>query len=217
MPVWQQLYAELKDKNFMVVAVAEESRGAEHARQWIEAAKSEYWQLIDTEHRLEDLYNLVNVPQAIWVDEQGRIARPPENAGSTDHFRRMDLKTRTMAPEDQAARLAAREAYLQAVRDWVRTGKHALPADQARAGLPRVTPQIAEARARFRLGVWLHAHGRAAEGDRQMEAAAILHPDSWSLWRQAADLDEVGKASGPDFWKRVQALGDKPYYPPPKL
>ena len=33
----------------------------------------------------------------------------------------------------------------------------------------------------------------------------------------AADLDEVGKASGPDFWKRVQALGKKPYYPPPKL
>ena len=27
--MWQQLYAELKDKNFMVVAVAEESRGAQ--------------------------------------------------------------------------------------------------------------------------------------------------------------------------------------------
>ncbi len=52
MPVWQQLYAELKDKNFMVVAVAEESRGADHARPWIEQAKADYWQLIDTEHRL---------------------------------------------------------------------------------------------------------------------------------------------------------------------
>ena len=76
---------------------------------------------------------------------------------------------------------------------------------------------MAEARARFRLGVWLRAHGRAAEGDKQMSVAAELYPDSWSMWRQAADLDEVGKASGPDFWKRVQALGDKPYYPPPKL
>lgn len=201
----------------MVVAVAEESRGAEHARPWIEAAKSDYWQLIDAEHRLEDLYNLVNVPQAVWIDEQGRIARPPENAGSTDHFRRMDLKTRTMAPEDQAARLAAREAYLQAVRDWVRTGKHALPADAARANLPKVTPQIAEARTRFRLGVWLRAHGRIAEGDLHLAEASRLHPESWSLWRQAADLDQVGKASGPEFWARVQALGDKAYYPPPKL
>ena len=83
--------------------------------------------------------------------------------------------------------------------------------------LPKVTPEIAEARARFRLGVWLRANGRAAEGDRQMAEASRLHPQSWSMWRQAADLDEVGKASGPDFWKRVQALGDRPYYPPPKL
>ena len=215
--MWQQLYSELKDKNFMVVAVAEESRGAGHAKQWIDAAKSEYWQLIDSEHRLEDLYNLVNVPQAVWIDEQGRIVRPPETAGSTDHFRRMDLKTRTMSPEDQVARQAARDAYMQAVRDWVTTGKHALPADRAKAELPKITNEIAEARARFRLGVWLRDNGQAAEGDRQMQAASSLHPDSWSIWRQAADLQEVGKASGPDFWQRVQALGSKAYYPPPKL
>ena len=215
--MWQTLFAELKDKGFMVVAVAEESRGADHARPWIEQAKSGYWQLIDTEHRLEDLYNLVNVPQAVWIDEQGTIVRPPETAGSTDHFRRMDLATRTMSPEDQAERLAARQAYLDAVRAWVTTGQYALPADEARAGLPRVTPEIAEARARFRLGVWLRAHDRAAEGDLQMAEASRLHPDSWSLWRQAADLDEVGKAGGPDFWKRVQALGERPYYPAPKL
>ena len=217
MPVWQQLYSELKDKNFMVVAVAEESRGTDHARPWIEQAKSDYWQLIDAEHRLEDLYNLVNVPQAIWIDEQGRIVRPPETAGSTDHFRRMDLKTRTMTPKDQEERLAARQAYLDAVRAWVTTGTHALPADAARASLPKVTRDIAESRARFRLGVWLRAHGRAGEGDKQMAEASRLHPDAWSLWRQAADLDEVGKASGPEFWKRVQALGERPYYPPPKL
>ncbi len=215
--MWQQLYSELKDKNFMVVAVAEESRGADHARQWIEAAKSDYWQLVDVEHRLEDLYNLVNVPQAVWIDEQGKIVRPPETAGSTDHFRRMDLKTRTMSPEDQAARLAARAAYLQAVRDWVTTGKFALDDDQVRARLPEVTPQIAEARARFRLGVWLRLNGDPVEGDRQMDEASALHPESWSMWRQAADLDEVGKASGPDFWERVKALGDKPYYPAPDL
>lgn len=217
MPVWQTLFDELKDKGFMVVAVAEESRGAEHARPFIDQAKSTYWQLIDTEHRLSDLYNLVNVPQAIWIDEQGRIVRPPETAGSTDHFRRMDLETRTLSPQDQAERLAARQAYLDAIRAWVTTGAHALPGDLVRADLPEVTPEIAEARARFRLGVWLRAHGRADEGDRQMAEASRLHPDSWSMWRQARDLEEVGKASGPDFWKRVQALGDRSYYPPPKL
>ena len=98
----------------MIVAVAEESRGAEHARQWIEQAKAEYWCLIDAEHHVAELYGMVNVPQAVWIDEAGRIVRPPENAGSTDHFRMMDLTTRTLAPEHQAARRR------RAQRIWMR-------------------------------------------------------------------------------------------------
>ena len=61
----------------MIVAVAEESRGAEHARQWIEQAKAEYWCLIDAEHHVAELYGMVNVPQAVWIDETGHIVRPP--------------------------------------------------------------------------------------------------------------------------------------------
>jgi len=41
--VWQQLFDSLKDEKFMIVAVAEESRGAEHARPWIEQAGAQYW------------------------------------------------------------------------------------------------------------------------------------------------------------------------------
>ena len=97
-------------------------------------------------------------------------------------------------------------------------GNAAIPVgNSTRLNLPKVTPEIAEARARFRLGVWLRTNGRAAEGDAQMAEASGLHPESWSLWRQAADLDEVGKASGEAFWQRVQALGERPYYPPPDL
>lgn len=197
----------------MVVAVAEESRGAEHARPWIEQANAEYWCLIDSEHRVADLYGMVNVPQAVWIDEAGRIVRPPETAGSTDHFRRMDRTTRTLAPELAAAREAARRDYIDAVRDWVLTGRHALPADAARERLPHTTPEIAVAQAHFRLGVWLRAHGRGMEADVHLAEASRLHPDSWNMWRQAADLDEVGKASGEKFWQRVQALGEKAYYP----
>jgi hypothetical protein len=215
--VWQLLYDELKERNFMIVAVAEEGRGAEHARQWIEQAKATYWCLIDQDHRVADLYGMVNVPQSVWIDETGRIVRPAETAGSTDHFRRMDLKTRTMSPEDQAAREGARKAYLDAVRAWVLTGQHAMPADQARRQQPRTTEQIARAHAHFRLGTWLRRNGREGEADRHFAEASRLHPDSWNMWRQAADLAAVGKASGPEFWARVQALGDKPYYPQPDL
>jgi hypothetical protein len=215
--VWQQLFDGLKDQQFMIVAVAEESRGAEHARQWIEQAGAQYWCLIDTEHRVADLYGMVNVPQAVWIDETGRIVRPPENAGSTDHFRLMDRTTRTLAPEHAAARQAAREAYLDAVRQWVLTGRYALPADAARDRLPRISPEIALAHAHFRLGVWLQKHGRDTDAEAHLAEASRLHPESWNMWRQAADLEEVGKASGEGFWQRVQALGEKAYYPPAEL
>ena len=215
--MWQQLFDGLSGENFMIVAIAEESRGAESAKPWIEQAKAQYWCLIDSEHRVADLYGMVNVPQAVWIEETGRIVRPPETAGSTDHFRLMDRATRTLAPEHQTARQAARAAYLDAVRDWVLTGRHALPADAARARLARITPEIALAQAHFRLGIWLRGHGRAREGEAHLAQASRLHPGSWNMWRQAADLDEVGKASGETFWRRVEALGEKPYYPPPEL
>jgi hypothetical protein len=215
--VWQVLYDELKSKDFMVVAVAEESRGAEHARPWIEQAKATYWCLIDPDHRLAELYGMVNVPQSVWIDAAGRIVRGPETAGSTDHFRRMDLATRTLTPEDQAARAAARAAYLEAVKQWVLTGAHALEAGAAARQLPRITPAIARAHAHFRLGVWLRRRGKDAEADRHLAEASRLHPDSWNMWRQAADLTAVGNASGPAFWERVRALGDRAYYPAPDL
>jgi hypothetical protein len=215
--VWQELSDNLKIENFAIVAVAEESRGAEHARQWIEQAKATYWCLIDVDHRVASLYGMVNVPHCVWIDEAGRIVRPPETAGSTDHFRRMDLATRTMSAEDQAARLATRTAYLDAVAEWVRTGRHALDTDTAKAKLPAITPDMALADACFRLGVWLRRNGRDGEAIPFLQKASHLHPDSWNMWRQAADLDEVGKASGPEFWERVRALGDRPYYTPPDL
>ena len=215
--MWQELFDSLSTENFAIVAVAEESLGAEQARPWIEQANTTYWNLIDVDHRVAALYGMVNVPQCVWIDEAGRIVRPPEVAGSTDHFRRMDLATRTMAAEDQAARLAARTVYMQAVRDWVRTGLHALDADTAREKLPRITPEIALADAHFRLGIWLRRNGREAEAAGFLAEASRLHPASWNIFRQAADKNETGLAAGPEFWARVQALGDRPYYEPPDL
>lgn len=201
----------------MIVAVAEESRGAETARPWIEAAAPEYWSLIDPAHEVAALYGMVNVPQAVWIDEAGKIVRGPETAGSTDHFRRMDRVAKTMAPKDAAARLAARVAYMDAVRDWVRTGRYALDGDAARQALPDITPDMAEAQAQFRLGLWLRDQGRTAEATTHLARASALHPESWNMWRQAADLEAIGNSGGAGFWARVEALGDRAYYPAPDL
>ena len=52
---------------------------------------------------------------------------------------------------------------------------------------------MALADANFRLGVWLRRNGRADEAVPFLAEASRLHPDSWNIWRQAADLDEVEK------------------------
>lgn len=217
--MWQALYDELKEQNFIVIAVALDSE-AEAARPWIEQAKPSYPVPVDTAHHLSELYNLVNVPQAVWIDEDGRIVRPPETAGVYESFRSMDLATRSI-PEDEAAKSKrARELYLEALRDWVANGpasRFVLDAGSAQARLPQTTPQIVQAHAHFRLGQHLQGLGREDEAQRQFAEASRLHPDSWAIWRQAAAKNEIGLAAGPEFWARVQALGEKRYYPPAEI
>jgi len=183
---------------------------------WIEAARPTYPALIDQDHRLAELYGIVNVPQAVWIDEAGRIVRPAEAAGAYEGFRRMNRTTREM-PKD-AARLTAqaKATYLDAIRDWVRHGvrsAHAFTAEQARAHLPALTEDTVRAQATFRLGQALLRRGEAAEGERLIQEASRLHPESWCLWRQGAGVTDVGLAALPDFWARVDALGEKRYYP----
>ena len=214
--MWQALYEEMADHGFLVIAVAMDSREGD-ALPWIEAAKATYPTLLDRDHRLADLYGIVNVPQAVWIDESGRIARPAESAGAYEGFRRMNRTTREM-PEDVARLTAhARTTYLEAIRDWARHGArspYVFSAEQARAHLPALTEDTATAQAMLRLGQHLIRHGQADEGHRFMKEASRLHPESWCIWRQGAGVNEMGFAAQPDFWERVDALGDKRYYAP---
>ena len=214
--MWQALYEELGDRGFVVIAVAMDSREGDPLP-WIEAARPTYPTLIDREHRLAELYGIVNVPQAVWIDEAGRIVRPAEPAGAYEGFRRMNRATREM-PEDVARVTAqAKATYLDAIRDWVRAGdrsEHAFTAAQARAHLPALTADVVAAQAMFRLGQFLLGHGEGAEGQRWIREASRLQPDSWCIWRQGAGVNETGLAALPDFWERVDALGAARYYAP---
>ena len=214
LPVWQGLYEELRDKNFMVVAVAMDSRDAA-ARPWIEAAAPSYPALIDRDHHVADLYNMVNVPQAVWIDEDGIMVRPPETAGAYEGFRAID-RTSGQMPEDELAKTTgAKKTYLAALHDWVLNGPasaHAFDADQARAHLARASPEVCEAHAHFQLGQHLLRQGRDEEAEGCFARARELHPESWNIWRQTANVDERGLAAGPEFWARVDALGAKRYY-----
>jgi hypothetical protein len=202
-----------------VFAVAMDSR-PEASRPWIEAAKPTYPCVIDREHRVADLYNMVNVPQAVWIDEAGRIVRPTEPAGAYEGFRSRDPATGVVPPEIAAKTAAAKRTYVEAVKDWARKGaasEFAFAPAQAKNHVAVPNDTIARAHAAFRLGQHLLHSGNLAEGDSFLALASQLHPDSWNFWRQRAEVDHRGLAAKPDFWERVQSLGPKRYYAPVDL
>lgn len=213
--MWQRLQTELADTNFQVVAVAEDVLPAA-ARPWIEAANPTYPNLIDSQHVLAELYGMLNVPMAVWIDEEGRIVRPPETAGSSDEFRSMDRQTFKMTEEATARLRHRRGVYVDALRDWARNGAASpsvLPAEEVRRRLEGPGEEQARATAWFRLGSHLAAEGHAGDARAAFDEALRLWPESWSIRRQAWALEDPAKAGGPEFWAAVDALGERRYYP----
>ena len=202
----------------MVLAIALDQ--PEAARQWIEAASPGYPCLIDRDHITAELYNLVNVPQAVWIDEDGRMVRPPETAGSTDGLKSMDRKTFAMPQAVVDERQRVKTAYYDAVRDWAAHGASSVYVMDAKSVLAHLSvpdTAIAEAHAHFRLGQALLRDGKSEEATIEFAEATRLHPDSWAMWRQTAEKNAIGLAVSDAFWERVDALGDRPYYPPADL
>ena len=56
-------------------AGAQDTEGWAAAGEWYDRAEPTYAALVDVQHRVSSLYNLVNVPSAVWVDEQGQVVR----------------------------------------------------------------------------------------------------------------------------------------------
>ncbi len=113
----------------MIITVAMDSRGVKSAAGPIRKSKATYTSLIDEDHLVADLYNMVNVPQAVWIDEDGRIVRPTEVPGAALSFNLSKMRK-------------TRAIYLDAIRDWVRNGEkseHVFTPEEARAHLPEFT------------------------------------------------------------------------------
>lgn len=221
--MWQNLTEELGAERLTVIAVALDSEpGAPDP--WIRDANVTYPALIDREHHVAELYNIVNVPTAVWINEEGRIVRPPEPAGAFDFLNRRNADA---SPEATAILMEtskqARMRYLDAIRDWVAKGDaspYAYSESEARARFAQPDTSIREAHAKFRLGRHLIAAGRSEEGNALVEEAKRLHPDSWAMFREAAEKLQSGPmagiAAGSDFAVRLaeRAAENKPYYAP---
>lgn len=198
--MWQALDAELGPRGFTVVTVALD-RSREDARPWIEAAKPAHPSLIDTKHIVADLYNMVNVPTVLWIDEQGRIARPNDVAFGTDTFKHI-------TGLESAKPLAA-------VRAWVRGEVPALPEARARELQPLPTAAHQQARAEFSLGQWLWEQGRPATAERHFVRAGELAPHDFTIRRGTMPMRGIDPM-GPQFREMLGAWtkAGNPYYKP---
>ena len=172
------------------------------AAPWIAAAHPEHPSLIDTRHKVSELFGMVNVPTGVWIDEQGQIVRPSEVAYCTDTFRKL-------TGVDSAG-------YVRAIRDWVENGassRYAMTEDEV---LRRERPANADqalALANFRLGEYLWQQGEHDDAITYFKESQRLEPESWNYRRQAFAL--AGEQPfGTTFVDEVKKLAGKPYYAP---
>jgi tetratricopeptide (TPR) repeat protein len=149
---------------------------------------------------------MVNVPTAVWINEQGRIVRPNEVAYVDDRYKSMH-------------RLEAAE-YLEAIRDWAANGDQsvfALSEKELKERLAPQNPDWARATAEFGLAEYLYRQGQQAASIKHYKEAQRLNPDNWNYKRQAWALSDAERDYGTSFMKEVQKLNGKPYYPPRRL
>jgi hypothetical protein len=228
--VWQELRRELHPRGLEIVTVALDV-DADAARPFIEQAAPEHPSLIDRSHVVDELFGIVNVPNGVWIDEEGVIVRPAEPAHPgrnpiNESFRKIDLST---VPPDVAEMLVeARkiksepELYVEMLRDWVERGaqsRYALtPHEVIRRSTPRAMDE-ATAAAEFELGQYLHCSGDHAAAIPHWRAAHRLHPDNWTYKRQAWNFEDPVRQGHTDvydssWFEDIKKIGAENYYPP---
>jgi len=225
--VWQRIRAELHPRGVEIVTVALDL-DPEAARPWIEQSGAEHPQLVDTAHALDELLGFVNVPMAVWVDEDQMIVRPAEVATvARSEFRDVELPEglpdQVYEMMDEVRRIPEPDPdrYVAALTDWAERGadsEHAMsPEEVVAASAPRPFDE-AEAAARFELGQHLHHAGFADDARRHFREAHRLQPDNWTYKRNAWELVSPG-VQGPtehyegDWLTDIRSLTPERYYP----
>ena len=151
LPGWQALREELHPAGLEVVTVCLEVTGPDVGREFVDAAAPTHPSLLDVGHEMAAKFGVVNIPNAVWIDEEGVIVRPAEPAWpptaeptpeQREQMRRMREEFARRAASEAATSGAAtgdapaqerpranfteggqdRAAYPDAIRDWVARG-----------------------------------------------------------------------------------------------
>lgn len=226
LPLWQALRSRLHPKGLEIVTVALDTEGPEAARPWIEKAHPQHPSLIDVGHRVDALFGVVNVPNGVWIDEQGLIVRPAEPAwpgrtmvsqwkedGLSEHQLEMLKEVRNIRFET--------DVYLDMLEDWVAHGSASRYALTPQAVIDQSQPrtsQTALAAAHFELGQHLHRQANHPAAIVHWREAHRLQPDNWTYKRQAWDIEDPGTQGKTDAYDShwladVKAIGASAYYP----
>ena len=186
----------------------------EHAHPFIDAAAPTHPSLIDTSHATGDLFGFVNIPMAVWIDEDGNLVRPAEAASiERSPMRDMDIPDGLPERLDRAFREIKKfpevaNEYRAAIVDWAHNGtasKFALSPDEVvQRSQPRPDTH-ARAAACFEMGQHLlRTVGHDAAVPYWREAHALF-PENWTYKRQAwtlittpADATENDLMQGPN-------------------
>lgn len=196
---WQKVYEDLKDRNFEIVAAAQDTGGPQVSFPWYDKANVTFTALADPHHTVSSLYQMINVPAGVWIDERGRIVRPAEVSYSKQ--------------QKILGQLIGDDRYSQGVRDWVAKGPASpfVPSASALAKKLQVRPHdLRLADAQFLLGVYFFEQGDRQRAARHWQQAQKLNPDSWNYHRQEWSFDKKNEMT--KWLAKVRQLGDKPYY-----
>lgn len=188
LPAWKELAAELKGIVDIVTVALDED--PEVVRPWTQEGLTT---AVDPEHRLSDLLGVVQVPSTVWIDEDGRIAKPPTIAPGDDQFQEFT--------KIDASR------HHDALRTWATTGAVGTYAEADDDESLRL------ARAERRLAAWLLRHGHRNQAEAHFEAAIALAPLDFSIRRASMPLrgqDPFGTEFF-ELWEQWQA-GGRPGY-----
>jgi hypothetical protein len=229
--VWQEVRERLHPRGLEIVTVALDTEGPSAALPFVESAKAEHPSLIDVAHVVDELFGVVNVPNGVWIDEQGMIVRPAEPAFPgrnpvLESFEKMD--TSKLPPELAEVLSEAKKiktdpaAYLAMLEDWVANGadsRFALKPDQVVARSQPRPKQTAEAAAHFELGQRLHQDGHIEAAQGHWRQAHRLQPDNWTYKRQAWNFVSPVVQAHTDvydgsWYEDVKKIGAENYYPP---
>lgn len=204
-----------------IVTVCLEMLGPEPGRPYVEAAQPEHPTLLDTAHIVDEAFGVVNIPNAVWIDESGMIVRPAEPAwpaprkpagrplpdGTPQRFR-------DIMAEASNIKAWTAESYADAVRDWAANGadsRYVLPADEVIARSGSRDSFTSTAAAHFSLAEHFERSGDHAKAVEHFRHAHRLAPDNWIYKRQAWSIE--GELDNPiaRLWQGPVEGRDWPY------